>query len=354
MQKKIMGLIGLSLLSLNLWSFQSDLYFPWVTNQPQFRSTIVINNLNGESVQVVLNARRQETAGKADGDTEQVTLDIGPFEQLVMDAGSIFTNLGDGGGYAVHLTSSAGNIQAGLKLTGTESPSGSSPAQADVVQTSSAANILLFNFLSISNDGFSAPVIVNTSTLSAQVTYYAFQNGMIADTETRTVAPGHPLALLTSALFPDLTGDLYVVVESDRPLVGTAFIFNGLIEPSMSGAVPLAAVPNPDTGGGGVSFMDQIVPIFTQSCGSSACHTNGGASSGLNLDPANAYGELVNADAIQSSKPRVDPGNAENSYLIDKLRGTGVGARMPNGRPALSEDTIQLIVTWINEGAADN
>ena len=47
----------------------------------------------------------------------------------------------------------------------------------------------------------------------------------------------------------------------------------------------------------------------------------------------------------------IKPGDAEASLLIKKLRGTE-GDRMPaGGRPALSNNEIQLIATWIKEGA---
>jgi hypothetical protein len=45
------------------------------------------------------------------------------------------------------------------------------------------------------------------------------------------------------------------------------------------------------------------------------------------------------------------PGKGSESLLVRKLRGT-VGNRMPAGdRPALSDDSIELISTWIDEGA---
>ena len=47
----------------------------------------------------------------------------------------------------------------------------------------------------------------------------------------------------------------------------------------------------------------------------------------------------------------ITPGRGEQSLLVQKLRGM-VGERMPaGGRPALPESSIELITTWINEGA---
>jgi hypothetical protein len=52
------------------------------------------------------------------------------------------------------------------------------------------------------------------------------------------------------------------------------------------------------------------------------------------------------------SLQRVQPGNAENSYLVHKIEGrAAVGARMPLGGPPLSQANIDLIKQWIVAGA---
>ena len=51
------------------------------------------------------------------------------------------------------------------------------------------------------------------------------------------------------------------------------------------------------------------------------------------------------------------PGDPENSYLVQKLRGDPgiVGLRMPrNGPPYLTDDQINLIKQWIQDGAKNN
>ncbi len=45
------------------------------------------------------------------------------------------------------------------------------------------------------------------------------------------------------------------------------------------------------------------------------------------------------------------PGKPEDSLLVKKLRGTADGERMPMGRPALADETIAAIETWIALGA---
>lgn len=70
-----------------------------------------------------------------------------------------------------------------------------------------------------------------------------------------------------------------------------------------------------------------------------------------------AYGELVNVQSAgKSSAVRVVPGNSTDSYLIQKLEGRSdiVGSRMPQGGPFLSQADIDVIRTWIAQGAQNN
>ena len=49
---------------------------------------------------------------------------------------------------------------------------------------------------------------------------------------------------------------------------------------------------------------------------------------------------------------RVNPGDPNNSYLIQKLEGTAaVGQRMPLGGPFLPQSDIDVIRQWISAGA---
>ncbi|CAM3660708.1 hypothetical protein [Roseateles saccharophilus] len=92
--------------------------------------------------------------------------------------------------------------------------------------------------------------------------------------------------------------------------------------------------------------------VFTPIC--SACHAGAAAPQGLKLDVANSYMMLVNvASAEVPSIKRVAPGDAANSYIVQKLEGhAAVGARMPFGGPYLDATTIGLIRQWIDNGAA--
>jgi len=90
------------------------------------------------------------------------------------------------------------------------------------------------------------------------------------------------------------------------------------------------------------------------------CHTNVGRTpaSGLNLTHDFAYAALIDVASVgKAGATRVIPGDADNSYLVQKLEGTpGIaGQRMPrtNG-PFLTEGQMLIIRRWIAEGAANN
>jgi hypothetical protein len=62
---------------------------------------------------------------------------------------------------------------------------------------------------------------------------------------------------------------------------------------------------------------------------------------------------LVGVSSLQDDAlERVEAGDPDNSYLIQKLEGTAsVGARMPLLGPALDQATIDTIRQWITDGA---
>jgi hypothetical protein len=93
--------------------------------------------------------------------------------------------------------------------------------------------------------------------------------------------------------------------------------------------------------------------ILSKSCAFSSCH--GGGSGGLRLDGTDAdYDALV--DVPSTGKPSatlVVPGDADASYLIQKLEGADgiVGVPMPQGTDSLEADRLQELRDWIDAGA---
>lgn len=97
------------------------------------------------------------------------------------------------------------------------------------------------------------------------------------------------------------------------------------------------------TGKETVSFAKDIAPILIANC--NGCHYAAmRASGGLQF---NNFAQLLKGG---DSGSIIVPGKPDNSLLMKKLLGLD-GDRMPKGRPALSDENIKLISTWINEGA---
>lgn len=113
--------------------------------------------------------------------------------------------------------------------------------------------------------------------------------------------------------------------------------------------------PGEPDGGGALtpdlrSIQDHVfTPICTQ------CHVGAGAPAGLRLDEASSFGALVGVASTEvPSLLRVEPGDPDNSYLVQKLEGrAAIGGRMPLNQPALPAATIAVIRQWITDGAPD-
>jgi hypothetical protein len=114
-----------------------------------------------------------------------------------------------------------------------------------------------------------------------------------------------------------------------------------------------------ETGGGALSYADDIQPIWEDNC-TAGCHMPGGtAAMVLDLSTADSYDSLVGSLSGQATTMElVEAGSSANSYLVAKLRGTqttagGTGGQMPLGTGGpLPEATIALIEQWVDDGAA--
>ena len=352
--KRLVVLLALGFLPV--FGFQSDLIFPWVTQNDLFQGVIVLNNLQPNEATVNLIATRQ--AGSTPATRMAGPLTIAPHGQRKFEAGALFPDLtGAGGGYMVRVTSEQTGVVGAFLILGGTSSARRSPSQANVCKPENAAPIIAFAFLESSPRVFSAPVVINMGDATATIRFHAYQDRVEAATAERMVPALHPHAELTADLFPDLEGSLMVVAESEAPLLGAAFIFNDLLEPSMANAVPLDVLPDP---GMRVSFSGQIQPIFDASCGSTqvVCHQGGNGQAMLILDPEVAYGNIVRVPARESFFNRIEPGDPWRSYLYLKLlpfsEGQYDGLRMPVGRDKLDAETLALVRGWILQGAPNN
>ena len=109
--------------------------------------------------------------------------------------------------------------------------------------------------------------------------------------------------------------------------------------------------PIPINPPGNSDFEEIQATVFTPIC--TQCHIGANAPQGLRLDAANSYAMLVNvASSEVPTLLRVNPGNADQSYIVQKIEGhAAVGGRMPLGQAALPQDRIDLIRSWIAAGA---
>lgn len=100
-----------------------------------------------------------------------------------------------------------------------------------------------------------------------------------------------------------------------------------------------------------VSLARLSTEIFTPKCATAGCHSGSFAPEGMDLSSGAIAAAII--DVPSNQRPgvkRIDPGNPDGSYLIQKIRGTGANSQMPIGG-SLSAAELQLIVDWVEAGA---
>ncbi len=91
--------------------------------------------------------------------------------------------------------------------------------------------------------------------------------------------------------------------------------------------------------------------VFSSACALSGCHDGTQAP---DLSSGRSYSETVNVAAtLMPSLSLVNPGNADASFLVQKMEGTGIGSPMPL-TGLLQVYQIQLVRDWINAGATES
>lgn len=101
-----------------------------------------------------------------------------------------------------------------------------------------------------------------------------------------------------------------------------------------------------------VSYAEDIEPIFHDSCAGAGCHIDE-ETNGVELT---TYDDVMSSEGDQYGEAIVDPGNPDGSPLVDKISSDDpeFGDRMPADGEYLSDQEINLIRDWIDEGAEDN
>lgn len=127
-----------------------------------------------------------------------------------------------------------------------------------------------------------------------------------------------------------------------------------------SGCETSTTAPPPEPPKPTVSFASQIQPIFDTHC--IRCHVTGGFANNsgipLRLIGSVSYNLLVSRSSVQRTDLMlVSPGNPDASLLYLKISSSNppVGRQMPWDRgTTLTAEEIELVRTWISEGAANN
>lgn len=98
-------------------------------------------------------------------------------------------------------------------------------------------------------------------------------------------------------------------------------------------------------------FSTEVVPIFTQHCWT--CHPD---MAGLDLGATMAYSNLVNVTSTNHAPAiRIVPGDPMASVLWHKVsQSPTYGLNMPPNGTFLSNEELQTIRDWIEQGALDN
>ena len=145
-------------------------------------------------------------------------------------------------------------------------------------------------------------------------------------------------------------GTLYVIVcvvtdaAGNRAEIKTLFHTTG-VKRSVVEEPVVPEVPK-------VSFKDDILPIFRERC--QECHrTRPGHTFPMNNLDLTSYKSTIKGSWVNGAV--VDPGWSNWSPIVWRINGKRPVRRMPlEPRPPLSEEQIQLIIDWIDEGAENN
>lgn len=104
------------------------------------------------------------------------------------------------------------------------------------------------------------------------------------------------------------------------------------------------------------SFVTDINSILLQrGCASGSCHGSGAGGLTLNESATTNFSRLVGVQAVAELFQLVEPGDAQNSYLVIKIEGRQTrGSIMPRGGSPLDAIDKTNIRNWIDNGASNN
>jgi hypothetical protein len=108
-----------------------------------------------------------------------------------------------------------------------------------------------------------------------------------------------------------------------------------------------------------LSHAADIQPIWDAHCLGPGCHEPPSPGNGLVLSE-DAYAHIVGVPAFGANRPFIDPGDPDHSYIVNKIEGeqldpdvNGTGSPMPLAMDPLSDEQVELIRLWIEQGALE-
>ncbi|HEV8712793.1 MAG TPA: hypothetical protein VGX03_08210 [Candidatus Binatia bacterium] len=183
----------------------------------------------------------------------------------------------------------------------------------------------------------------------------------VIDHDVTVAKPGNAEFLNDFILGPNVNiavdGDDIVIGGAQVTFTGGSAKTNLRIEYATNLQSPAITVAFTGTN---ANLFNQVQTIFTNRCASAeGCHAGGSPAQGQNLSAGSSWKNIVAVRSTEDpSRPRVSPGDAERSYLYQKIIAGGDIApgtsRMPQGcagSGCLSQDDIDKIEQWINDGA---
>ena len=112
-------------------------------------------------------------------------------------------------------------------------------------------------------------------------------------------------------------------------------------DPNPNPDPPVSATCDPDS----VYFQNKILPLLVSNCTESGCHNAADAADGV---------VLTSYQSIMSSVEHIKDTNWGENKLVESLLETDLEDRMPQGKPPLSTEQINLIKQWVSQGAVNN
>lgn len=198
---------------------------PWISDNGQFESWIVVNNLLDRSATAELVARR------GDASVEVVRRTIPALGFLREPAGSLFPSLSGGSGYAVMLESCDRQFTSSWLTFSSASQNGptfcSDSVDDNRAHDATWSKALHFSFLPYNRSYMSSVAVTNLGDQSAELTFLGFSRE--GERVFRQVVGELPLGESVARMIHDFDGvesDIHLVVRSDQPISGVAYVFH--------------------------------------------------------------------------------------------------------------------------------